>query len=169
MTGPRLFLALWPPADVVDMLMAVPRKDQRGVRFVRPDNWHITLRFLGAADESAVAAAMAAVDLPAATARLGPAVDVFAERVLVIPVNGIDELAQAVIGGTARLGEHPPRRYISHLTIAQINPASPMPAALGTFVTAEFGVTEVALVHSELRRHGPRYETLQTWPVPGVR
>ena len=36
----RLFFAVWPPDDVVEGLTALRRKDQRGVRFVRPENWH---------------------------------------------------------------------------------------------------------------------------------
>ena len=46
----RLFVAVWPPDEVLEELRALPRKDERGVRFVHPDSWHITLRFLGDAD-----------------------------------------------------------------------------------------------------------------------
>ena len=45
----RLFVAVWPPEEVVAELTALPRKDGRGVRFVAPENWHVTLRFLGQA------------------------------------------------------------------------------------------------------------------------
>ena len=44
----RLFVALWPAEDAIAELRALPRKDQLGVRFVPPENWHVTLRFLGA-------------------------------------------------------------------------------------------------------------------------
>jgi 2'-5' RNA ligase len=43
----RLFIAVWPPDDVAAELSSIHRKDQRGVRFVEPETWHITLRFLG--------------------------------------------------------------------------------------------------------------------------
>ena len=56
--------------------MALPRKDQRGVRFVPPGNWHVTLRFLGEADPADVCAALEHVALPRATVRIGPGVDV---------------------------------------------------------------------------------------------
>ena len=79
---PRLFIAIWPTEDVASELRALHRKDQRGARFVTPENWHITLRFLGECDPSAVVAAMVGVSLPAATARLAPAVDVLDERAL---------------------------------------------------------------------------------------
>ena len=57
----RLFIAVWPPEDVVSELTSLQRKDQRGVRFVPPDNWHITLRFLGDADPDQVIAQEAKV------------------------------------------------------------------------------------------------------------
>ena len=40
-----------------------------------------------------------------------------------------------------------------------------MPRVLGELVSAEFAVTEVALVESRLHPQGARYETLATWPV----
>ena len=39
-------------------MRALPRKDERGVRFVHPDSWHITLRFLGDTDPDLVEAAL---------------------------------------------------------------------------------------------------------------
>src|SRR4051794_16534774 len=92
----RLFVAVWPPEDVVERLMTLPRKDQRGVRFVQPDNWHITLRFLGDADPREVIGALDGIKLAACRAMLGPAVDVIDERALVVPVTGLDDLAANV-------------------------------------------------------------------------
>jgi 2'-5' RNA ligase len=40
-----------------------------------------------------------------------------------------------------------------------------MPRALGSLVSAEFDVDEIALVQSRLEPTGARYETLETWPV----
>src|SRR6185295_461041 len=96
----RLFIAVWPPEEVVGELMALHRKDQRGVRFVDPDNWHITLRFFGNANPDEVLGALDGVALPAAHARLGPGVDVISERVLVVPVDGLDGLAAEVTART---------------------------------------------------------------------
>lgn len=41
-----------------------------------------------------------------------------------------------------------------------------MPRVLGTLVSAEFEVEEIALVESRLHPDGARYETLDTWRVP---
>ncbi len=161
----RLFVAVWPPEEVVEHLTALHRKDQRGVRFVKPENWHVTLRFVGNADPGEVADTLDGTSLPAAQARLGPAVDVVSERALVIPVNGLDALARTVSERTRPIGERPPKRFLGHLTLARVRPRVPMPRTLGALVSAAFDVTEVALVQSRLDPHGARYETLRTWAV----
>jgi 2'-5' RNA ligase len=162
----RLFVAIWPPEDVVEVLMGLHRKDLRGVRFVVPENWHVTLRFLGEADPAAVAAALDGVALGPADARLGPAVDVVAERALVVPVAGVDDLAHAVVAATADIGDPPPRRrFVGHLTLARVKRHARLPASIGEPVSAAFDVTEVALVESRLHPDRARYETLDTWPV----
>ncbi len=161
----RLFIAVWPPEDVVAELMALHRKDQRGVRFVSPDNWHITLRFLGEADPQRVIDAIDGASLLRAFARLGPAVDVLAERALVIPATGLDDLAASVTELTAHIGKPTRKRFFGHLTLARVKPHAAMPHTLGTYVTAEFEVDEIALVQSRLDPAGARYETLETWPL----
>jgi 2'-5' RNA ligase len=161
----RLFVAVWPPEDVVVELTALHRKDQRGVRFIRPENWHITLRFLGAADTDQVIGVLDGITLLSARAHLGPAVDVIAERALVVPVDGLDALAAKVTERTKHIGEPPRKRFIGHLTIARVKSHVPMPRALGALVSAEFDVEEVALVQSRLEPQGSRYETIETWPV----
>ena len=161
----RLFVAVWPPDDVVSELTALPRKDLRGVRFVRPENWHITLRFLGEADPDAVVGALDGVVFPPAVARLGPGVDVIAERAVVVPVAGVDELAGIVVDRTRDLGEPPRKRFLGHLTLARVKRHAHMPRVLGMTVTATFPVDEVALVQSRLHPDGARYETIESWPV----
>jgi 2'-5' RNA ligase len=163
----RLFLAVWPPEEVATELHSLHRKDQRGVRFVAPENWHVTLRFLGEANPDDVIGAVDGVALAPAHARLGPGVDVLAERMLVVPVDGLDDLAAAVTRPTKAIGEQPRKRFIGHLTLARLKPNASMPRALGAFITAAFDVAEVALVQSRLDPGGARYETLHTWPVQG--
>jgi 2'-5' RNA ligase len=161
----RLFIAVWPPDDVVETLSELRRKDQRGVRFVPPDNWHITLRFLGEADHGAVAATLDRTTLPAASVTLGPAVDVLAERALIVPAQGLDGLARVVAECTAHLGEPPRKRFNGHLTLARVKPHASMPTTLGAIVHAEFDVHEVALVQSRLDPDGARYTTIASWPT----
>jgi 2'-5' RNA ligase len=161
----RLFIAVWPPERVVEELTALRRKDQRGVRFVPPDNWHLTLRFLGEADADEVAEALDRATLPATTVTLGPAVDVLAERALVVPAAGLDDLAAVVAEHTAHLGEPPRKRFTGHLTIARVKPHAAIPTTLGSMIHAEFDVHEIALVQSRLEPEGARYSTIGTWPT----
>ena len=161
----RLFIAVWPPEHVAAELTSLHRKDQRGVRFVRPESWHITLRFLGDADPHEVKDALEGATISPARAHLGPAVDVFAERALVIPVGGLDQLAQTVKERNRQIGDLPPKRFIGHLTLARVKPHVPMPRTLGALVSAEFDVDELVLVQSRLDPDGARYETIESWPV----
>ncbi len=162
---PRLFIAVWPPEEVVADLTALHRKDQRGVRFVSPESWHITLRFLGEARPDDVRAAMEGWSMPAATVQLGPAVDVLAERALVVPAAGLDDIAAEVVERTAHLGEPPRKRFVGHLTVARVKPYAQMPRVLGSLFSAEFVVDELVLVQSRLDPDGARYETIDTWPL----
>ena len=118
--------------------MALGRKDRRGVHFVHPERWHVTLRFLGECDPGAATTALDAAVLPAARARLGPAVDVMFDRVLVVPVAGVDELAAAVSAATADLGEPPRRRFTGHLSLARIDRRNRgrLPDTVGAMVDA---------------------------------
>mgnify|MGYP002063702689 CR=1 FL=1 len=62
-----------------------------------------------------------------ATARLGPAVERFGDRVLAVPVRGLDELAAAVRRATDGIGEGSDRRFRGHLTIARMPRGTPPP------------------------------------------
>jgi 2'-5' RNA ligase len=161
----RLFVAVWPPEEVAAQLTALHRKDQRGVRFVPPENWHVTLRFLGNSDPDEVIGALDGASLPACRARMGPGVDVMHERALVIPVQGVEQLAAAVTARTARIGQPPGKRFVGHLTLARVKAHVPMPRVLGALFTAEFDVSDVALIESRLHPEGARYETIESWPT----
>jgi len=163
----RLFVCLWPPDEVVNALEELHRKDQVGARFVTPENWHVTLRFLGDADPNDVAASLGGAKFVATTVELGPSVDVGDGRVLFVPAAGADALASEVIRATRHLGDEPIRtRFRGHITIARFKKRANMPRALGTLISASWEPSEVALVESTLRPDGPRYDTLATWPIP---
>ena len=87
----RLFVAIWPPDDVLDRLADIERPKDQGVKWVPQENLHVTLRFLGDADETEIAARLDDTLLPAATAVVGPAFDLLGERSLISPVAGVDE------------------------------------------------------------------------------
>lgn len=162
----RLFVAIWPPDDVLDRLADVERPKDQGVRWVPQENLHITLRFLGDADEHEVSARLDDVVLPAATAVVGPAFDLLGERSLISPVAGVDELAAVVQHAVRGLGTEPERRrFQGHITVARLaRRARPFRSA-GRRFEATFDVTEVALVASTLTESGAVYDTVATWPT----
>jgi 2'-5' RNA ligase len=162
----RLFVALWPPEDVVELLDDVERPRDQGVKWVPIENLHITLRFLGDADVAEVSDRLDHVLLPAATAVLGPAFDLLGERSLITPVSGVDDLAAVVQQAVRGLGTQRERkRFQGHITVARLaRHAKPVRSA-GRPFEASFEVTEVALVASTLTDTGAVYETVATWPT----
>ena len=165
----RLFVAVWPPDDVAAAVAALRRPSVDGVRWTAPSQWHVTMRFLGEVPDDrvgAVGAALAAPALPAATAVLGPAVGRFGDRVLHVPVSGLDGLAAAVRGAVddfadrAALDDRP---FHGHLTFARADGRRHrvrLAPLTGEEVTRSWPVTEVAVVRSHLGRGGARYETV---------
>jgi 2'-5' RNA ligase len=162
----RLFVAVWPPDDVLDRLHDLERPRDQGVRWLPIENLHITLRFVGDADVDEVADALDHVEFPAATVTLGPAIDVLAERSLVLPVAGVDDLAAVVRSATRGIGsERERRRFVGHLTIARLARRARPSRSAGRLFDASFDVTDVALVASTLTDAGAVYETVASWPT----
>lgn len=155
----RLFVAVWPTPAVRAAIEQLPRPDEPGVRWVPPAQWHVTLRFLGDADESEAEAALAGLDAQEAVAEVGPAVSRLGRTVLCLPVRGLDELAAAVVDATAAVGEPPDPRFTGHLTLARLRHRGSCRLA-GHRLQQTMPVTEVALVASTLGADGPTYRTL---------
>lgn len=153
-----------PPAHVCAALESLPRPERAGVRWVPPQQWHVTLRFLGRADPEEAAAALAGVVLPAAVAVVGPRVTRLGRKVVVLPVAGLDELARAVRAATTDLGEPPdPRGFDGHLTLARVKDGSPR-GLTGMELGARFEVSEVELVASVTDPAGAVHEVLGRFP-----
>jgi len=162
----RLFVCLWLPDHVRETLETLHRKDQVGARFLPPENWHVTLRFVGDADPNDVAAALDSAHFASTVVRLGPAVDVGGGRTLFVPASGADELSAAVVQATRDLGDQPIRpRFLGHVTIARLKKRANMPRALGELIEVSWAPETVALVESTLHPDGARYDTLATWPI----
>ena len=159
----RLFLAVWAPAPVVECLRSLPRPDAPGVRWVPPTNWHVTVRFFGDAEPSDVVAGLDGTRLPAATAVVGPAVRRLGPSALVVPVAGLDDLAATVGAATVDVGQAPgPRPFNGHLTLARLRRGATCDVT-GTPIAAEFDVTEIVLVRSDLSHDGATYEVIGRW------
>jgi 2'-5' RNA ligase len=160
----RLFVAAWPPAPAVEAVAAVDRPEVDGLRWTTPDQWHVTLRFLGGVDDPAPAVAEFHAQLagpepvPPAVVRMGPALGRFGHRVLHVPVTGLERVAAAVADPADD------RPFHGHLTLGRardrrgvdLRPFVGLPCG-----PVEWVADEVTLVQSHLGRGGARYEVIE--------
>ena len=165
----RLFVAAWPPDHICAELTGLTDvQSLDGERRVPPENWHITLRFIGTADIARVIERLEAVEFPAAQAMLGPGVIDLDGRQIVVPVTGVDQLARSVRLATDGLGEHDDRPFFGHLTLARVR-AGVSPTLRGTAFDATWEIDEIALVTSETLPSGAVYDTVATFPTVATR
>lgn len=166
----RLFVAVWPPEEVLDRVAALSRPAIEGVRWTGREHWHVTLRFLGPVPEvQPVAEALAALPrLGPTTGILGPATGRFDQRILHVPVTGLDDVAAAVVQATAHLGKPPDDRpFHGHLTLARVakHAKVDLRPLTGTPVADTWTVDEVCLVESFPSPSGARYEVRLRLPL----
>jgi RNA 2',3'-cyclic 3'-phosphodiesterase len=162
----RLFVAIWPSEPVLELLNDLERPRDQGVKWVPSENLHVTLRFLGDADIDEVTDTLDQAPLPRASVRLGPSIDVVAERSLILPAVGVDDLADVVRSATRGLGTERERpRFLGHMTLARLARRAQPSRSAGRLFEATFDVDEIALVASTLTDAGAVYETVTRWPT----
>ena len=143
-----------------------------GVRWVRPEALHVTLRFLGNITPEQVAPLARSVadevaELAPFRMQLGD-VHLFPSQhrprvvaLRVAPGELFSELAAAVERGTRAAGFEPEdRRFRAHLTLGRVKSGRP-PATRGLRTDATCDVEEVVLFRSELHREGAKYTALE--------
>lgn len=169
-------MAVTPPEEVLALVEALPRPNLQKLRWTTPEQWHVTLRFLGEVEEAeSVAEALRKVPATlresgagAAEAVLGPAVAWFTgRRILQVPVKGAETLAEVVSDATEKWGEPPDHRpFAGHLTLARVRGMGKGPANLaGTPIKGVWRVDEVSLMSSSLGEGGAHYDTLEAVPL----
>lgn len=169
----RLFVAVWPPDVLVDKLRGLDRPVRPGLRWTNEDQWHVTLRFFGrvdAAGETALRAGLDAAATASAAAEVsaGPAPRALGRGLWVLPVQGLETLAEAVAVATAATGLPPPGRpFRGHITLARARHPKALSGLLRSPIADRWSVTEITLVRSDLRPEGARYEVLDRWALPG--
>ena len=153
----RLFVAVWPPDDVLDAVAALDRPDHPAVRWTNRNQWHITLRFLGEVDEPPPDLLEPLARVPAPHVTIGPTTERLSGRVLMIPVHGLDELAAAVAAPDDRA-------FRGHLTLARARRrGAKVPASLADVpIEGSWTASRVALVRSHLGGGPARYEDVQS-------
>ena len=112
----RLFVAVWPSEQAREHIRSLPRDGWVNVRWLAEDNWHVTLAFVGEAEIDQVARRLEG-DYPATTAEVAARMRVLGRNNLVVPVSGLDALAEAV---HARVFDAPPDKpFRGHLTVGR--------------------------------------------------
>jgi 2'-5' RNA ligase len=179
----RLFVALWPPAEVVDELATAVA----GIRPLAPElrwapsrQWHLTLVFLGEVDDQQrpeLARRLARVAARHSPLRLrftdGGR---FGDRLLFTRVSGDREqlrrLAASAAAASRRsglaVGDRP---YRPHLTLARSSRGTdlrPLVVALSAYCGTDWTATHLHLVVSRLGqvpKQAAEYETVEAWPL----
>ncbi len=193
MPNHRLFIALDPPEPVRRRLAALATELRRGagraaeeIRWVAPENVHLTVQFLGAVPEERVADVEAALRAAAAEARplalevrgAGGFPNARRPRVLWAGLEGdvapLAALAADIARRLAPLGFPPEDRPFSpHLTLGRARDGRGAPGLAGALAHAAqaegapWRATELVLFESHLSPKGPRYEIVARAPLGG--
>lgn len=178
---PRLFVALDVPTDVRDALAALRIGDLDGARWTKPEQIHLTLRFLGDTPDEhlpAVTAALAGIDTPPPLDLRLDGLTAFPSRrrprVLVARIAPNDELMslqQRIEDAVQHLGFEPEARpFRPHLTLARFQRADAR--AVHDFLrthtaAATFTANAFHLYASTLTPSGAVHERLASFPLTG--
>ncbi|MGE5176332.1 MAG: RNA 2',3'-cyclic phosphodiesterase [Hyphomicrobiales bacterium] len=177
----RTFVALPIPAPWRDYLGALCRDlagGRSGLSWVRPENLHLTVRFLGDLGESGVArvretvrAAAAPLEAPAARlGALGAFPNLARPRVIWVGLaRGEEEVgavARAVNGALERAGFGPPDKpFRAHLTLARVREGARGLEALRDAAAGEPPeealLDRIVVMKSDLHPAGARYTALE--------
>ena len=175
---PRLFTALEIPAEIAFSLSLL-RGGLPGARWVEPENYHITLRFIGDIDEPTadeIAGALARVDRPGFDVAL-QGLGAFGSRrphslfAGAKPSPALKELQAEQERIIQRIGLEPERRkFTPHVTLARMKSASEPDVAAylalrGDFRTAPFPVGRFVLLSSRASRGGGPYVMEEAYPL----
>jgi RNA 2',3'-cyclic 3'-phosphodiesterase len=149
-------------------------------RSVRPELWHLTLRFLGEVDEVDGDRIVREVDAadrgPAFTLRWGSLGAFPRPRRANVLWLGVDqgesaaERLAAVVEEALEAAGFPPedRPYRSHLTLSRLRPDQDVTVVLDAVPPLGLAmvVDRVVLYRSHLGPGGPRYEEVEAFPLP---
>lgn len=188
----RLFVAIELPPLMLDALAAAMSElraasADAGLRWVRPDGTHLTLKFLGETDEEDLPGIIAALrdvsrrsaPIEIASGALGSFGGARNIRVIWAGVSGQIEalatLASEIDGALAPLGFSPETRaYNPHLTLARVRDDVPpderrriyeIVARTAAPAPVSFVATAISLMESKLQRGGAVYRRVASFPL----
>ena len=175
---PRLFTGLEIPPDVA-LNLSLIRGGLPGARWIDPENYHVTLRFIGdveghVADE--VANALDRVHRPSFSLTLS-GVGAFGQKkphavwAGVAPSHDLNALQAEIERICQRLGvPTDPRKFTPHVTLARLRNSSPLEvahylSARGNFAAMPFRVGRFVLMSSRDSVGGGPYVVEEAWPL----
>lgn len=175
---PRLFTALEIPRDAA-LSLTLLRGGLPGARWVDPENYHLTLRFIGdveghVADE--IANALDRVRRPSFNLALSGVGafgskkphSLYAGATTSADLNALQAEIERIC---QRLGlPADPRKFVPHVTIARLRGPSPIDvaeylSARGNFATMPFRVGRFVLMSSRESVGGGPYVVEEAWPL----
>jgi len=179
----RSFIAVKMPLDAIERLSEAQdrlRAAEADWKWVRPDTFHITLKFLGEVEGGRISAVWDSVCEAVADSRpfamalrgLGAFPNLHTPRVAWV---GIDEGSAALVGLAAKVEsacelhgfERERRPFRAHLTLGRARRPAPNPslaAAIEGMAGADLGeaaVDRILLMKSQLTPRGAQYEVLE--------
>lgn len=187
----QLFVSLPIPAPVKAEVEKLQNELRQGlpadaVRWLRMDQFHLTLRFLGNVDADQTESLITAIGkacstfkpLQLRTAELGFFPDERRPRILWAGIAGdtdaLRALQQAIAAATAAFAKQPEDHpFTAHLTLARLKNIRPHETRLlaervrkmSGRLLGEWTADRVELMHSELRPDGSRYSCLAELPL----
>jgi 2'-5' RNA ligase len=164
----RLFVALWPPPEVVAVLSALDRPAVPGLRWSVPEQWMVKVRPLGHVDDRVVSPLLDVLQAeldgaPAVDCVLGPATRRLGGQWLGAPVAGLEDLGAVVFEATQELVPvtHP-QPFRADVVLAR----GRVPKELaGRPVSASWTAGSVSLVADRSSPRAARYEDLAVLPL----
>jgi len=175
---PRLFTALEIPADIGQSL-ALLRGGLPGARWVEPENYHLTLRFIGDVDDVTaheIVSLLGRVRRHAFELRLDGLVAFGGRKpravvATVAPAQPVMELQAEHERLMQRMGFEPEgRKYIPHVTLARLRETASRKVAdylamRAAFRSAEFLVSRFVLFSSRASTGGGPYVVEAAYPL----
>lgn len=180
MVGPlRIFAAIAPPDEVRLALIDQTSELDIPGRLVPPQNWHITLRFLGDIDEVAYERYLAELDQMELGASFNLTLDHLGafpnQRKATVVWAGaargqerlceLAEKADSAAGFAGVVAEERP--FSPHLTLSRVRPPADVARlAADAELDISWRVHEFVVFESRLERGGVRYEPLERFLLP---
>jgi 2'-5' RNA ligase len=178
---PRLFTGLEIP-DAIGQQLSMLRGGLPGARWIDPENYHVTLRFIGDVDDALAheaASALGRIRRPAFDLRFQGLTSFGGRKPRAVIAEATTPQALMELQAEQerllrRIGLEPEgRKYIPHVTLARLRDSSSRDvadylAARGLFRTPEFKVERFVLFSSRNSTGGGPYVVEAAYPLSGA-